>query len=34
MGDTIRSTSSFGHEVKLKAPHRKILRHVKNPLQV
>jgi hypothetical protein len=29
----IRSTSSFGWEVKSEAPYRKILRHVKDPLR-
>jgi hypothetical protein len=28
----IRSTPSFGREVKLEVPRRKILRHVKDPL--
>jgi hypothetical protein len=30
----IRSTTSFGEEVKPSAPCRKILRHVKNPFKV
>jgi hypothetical protein len=30
-GDTIRSTTSFGGEVKQSAPRRKILYHVKDP---
>jgi hypothetical protein len=32
-GDEIRSTTSFGREVKLLTPCRKILRHVKQNLE-
>jgi hypothetical protein len=30
----IRSTPSFGEEVKPKAPFRKILRHIKDPFEI
>jgi hypothetical protein len=33
-GDATRSAPSFGGEVKMSAPYRKILRHVKEPLEV
>jgi hypothetical protein len=34
MAVEIRSTTSFGEEVKPPAPHRKISRHVKIPFEV